>query len=110
MEDVGVLVCGGTDRRSYDSKICWIFSERWRQYEHSLNMGRIGSFIFQNGRKLIIKGGESSESESGCEYSYEELDLDHLEEGWKLKYIDFEVTEDLCYGSNAVTFNVPCNI
>ena len=112
VEGLGLLVCGGTDRRDYDSTVCWTFSEksglRWKQFEHRLNMGRIRSFIVLNGRKIIIKGGESSESATGCEYSYEELDLDNLQSGWKREFIDFEVTEDLCYGSNAVTFNVPC--
>ena len=112
VDGLGLLVCGGTDRRDYDSKICWSFSEqtgwKWKQYDHPLTMGRIRSFIVQIGRKVIIKGGESSEF--GCEYSYEELDLDNLESGWKLKFIDFEdeVIEDLCYGSNAITFNMPC--
>ena len=112
VEGLGLLVCGGTDRRDYDSTICWTLSEetgfRWKQYEHFLNMGRVGSLIVQDGRKVIIKGGESSEF--GCEYSYEELDLDNLELGWKREFIDFDVTEteDLCFGSNAIFFNVPC--
>ena len=113
VDGLGLLVCGGTDRRDYDSRICWTASEKtgfkWTQFEHPLNMGRIGSFIIQNDRKVLIRGGESSESYNGCEYSYEELDLDNLQFGWKKEFIDSEVnTGDLCYGSNAVTFNVPC--
>ena len=112
VDGLGLLVCGGTDRRDYDSRICWTASEKtgfkWAQYEHPLNMGRIGSFILQNGRKVLIRGGESSEF--GCEFSYEELDLDNLQSGWKQEFIDDDEvkTEDLCYGSNAVTFKVPC--
>ena len=111
VEDLGLLVCGGTDRRAHDSRICWTMSFstfEWKPFQHSLNLNRIGSHILLKDRQIIIKGGESSETD--CEFSYEKLDLDHLGLGWKLECLEqsYYKTEDLCFGSNTVIFSVPC--
>ena len=112
VEDLGLFVCGGTDRKKYDSRKCWTLSKktkyRWEELKHPLQRHRIRSSILLQDRKIFIIGGESSHSVS--EFSYEVLDLDHLEDGWRLERLEIRDygAEDLCCGLNTIYFKVPC--
>ena len=83
----GVLVCGGTDGEHHDARKCYFSSHSstsWKDFPR-LNKPRKSACINFRGRKIVIRGGASTNPPWWVEASAEEFDLDDPDKGWQLK-------------------------
>ena len=83
----GVLVCGGMNGGHHDARKCYFSSHDSPSWENfsSLNKPRKSACIEQRGRKIVIRGGASTNPPWWVEASAEEFNLDDPDRGWQLK-------------------------
>ena len=107
--DLGLLVCGGKSEEDKDpGRNCFVFTYEtgnWDEY-HSLNVGRLGSYMKQIENKIYIIGGSSPDPFTPCLSSVEVLDLD-LDNGWHLEEGQ-EGQEGLCSQVGEVVVELKC--
>ena len=104
------LVCGGTDRSSHNAKSCVSFnlgSEEWDDFPYVLNEVRINAHAKLSNKKVYIIGGESSHPTTECRNSQEVLNLENMEDGWRLEPVDSDTGVNLCFPSQT-TVEIPC--
>ena len=84
----GVLVCGGMNGGHHDARKCYFSSHDSPSWENfsSLNKPRKSACIELRGRKIIIRGGASTNPPWWVKASAEEFDLDDPDKGWQLKF------------------------
>ena len=104
------LVCGGTDRNSHSAKSCVIFnlgSGEWEDFPHVLNEVRINAHAKLSNKKVYIIGGESSHPTTECRNSQEVLDLENIEDGWRVEPVASDLGAHLCFPPQT-TVEIPC--
>merc|ERR1739840_62122 len=101
-----IWLCGGRtgDRDPEQTKSCQALSlidGKWRHLEDKMNLPRIKPVMFLSGRKVVVKGGTTSDANSNTGYrdTQEVFDLDNPGLGWQREDTDDNYS---CYSSTEI--------
>merc|ERR1719419_1785293 len=103
----GLWFCGGkslkniTDlSQSWSCKVLNLVSGTWTTLGKKMNKPRLMPVVSVVGSKVMVIGGATTDwkRDTGCRNTKEVLDLDYMDDGWKLEDVDENET---CHRSTA---------
>ena len=109
-DELGLLVCGGKDKRGYKQDYCYTLL-RNEISTFRTTVKRVNACVQRVDNKILLKGGTNFENSNVvCHKSKDVLNLKNITQGFQLEDLDprTECDDLLCYDQNVIT--IPCHL